>query len=91
MRLVLEGLPNADQKFLATDALDQLALHHVELSDLGLLDYLHREQFPALFLLGQNDAAEGAPAQIFSTLVELGPSGGGVAAGCAVQFDGEGG
>jgi hypothetical protein len=24
-------------------------------------------------------------------LVELGPSGGGVAAGCAVQFDGEGG
>ena len=90
MRLVLEGLPNANQKFLPTDALDQLALHHVELSDLGLLDYLHREQFSALLLLRQNHAAEGAPAQIFSTLVELWPSGGRVAAGSALQFDGEG-
>jgi hypothetical protein len=74
MCLILEGFANAGQKIWMADLLYELALQHVELSDLSFLNYFHSVLLPSFLLLGLHNASEGALSQILLALVVLGAS-----------------
>lgn len=71
MCLILKGFSNASQKFLMSDAFNQLALKHIKFSYLGFLNDFHCVLLASFFFLRKDYTPESTFSEILSTLVIL--------------------